>query len=259
MLPKTLGNHFKSEETLNDMNKHYIAPVNHVVVRPLDANVASGGLLRKDFVDEHMGLSVWGEVVSVPQELYFHRNSKAESYGQQMFMRMSLPWDTRIEIVPGDIVCFEYMVTLQPEEMVDGCYLIRYDELIAKQIKRRKVIDIDEYASRVEDAGYVLYPLNGYLLIEVGDDVNEVSGIKKSVEHNPSMTMGKVIAEGRPNDAYMLPDGRETTESFVGKVVCYKKAKATRMEVEEYAREGRKWSLYYTHRKNISLILDSHA
>jgi co-chaperonin GroES (HSP10) len=238
-------------------NPSYTVPVNHVLVRPLEkVDGLVGGVSAKDFVDEHMSLSVWGEVVAIPEHLYFHRNRKAESYGQQMFMRMSLPWDTRLEVVPGDIICFEYMVTLQPEEMVDGMYLIPYNELLAKRIKRRKVIEIDEYASRVEDAGHVLYPLNGYLLIQVDDDKNEVAGIKLAIEDNPSMTMGLVVAEGRPNDAYMLPDGKETTESFVGKTVCYKKHKATRMEVEEYSSLDTKWSLYYTHRKNISLILE---
>lgn len=253
------GATYKNAVTSHAMTK-YSVPVNHVLVRPLEkVGGQTHGIKSKDFVDEHMALSVWGEVVAVPKELYFHRTPKRESYGQQMFMRMSLPWDTRIEVVPGDIVCFEYMVTLQPEEMVDGMYLIPYNELLAKQIKRRNVIDVSEYASRVESAGYVLYPLNGYLLIQVDNDVNEVAGIKLAIEDNPNMTMGYVVAEGRPNNEYMLPDGRETTESFVGKTVCYKKHRATRMEVEEYAELNTKWSLYYTHRKNICLILGSNA
>ena len=247
-------------------NPSYTVPVNHVLVRPLEKvdGKCVGGVSAKDFVDEHMSLSVWGEVVAVPEHLYFHRNHKAESYGQQMFMRMSLPWDTRIEVVPGDIVCFEYMVTLQPEEMVDGMYLIPYNELLARKIPNQWMSlqdTMDMYkktgiliASTMP--GYCLYPLNGYLLIQVDDDKNEVAGIKLAIEDNPSMTMGRVVAEGRPNDAYMLPDGKETTESFVGKTVCYKKHRATRMEVEEYSSLDTKWSLYYTHRKNISLILE---
>lgn len=246
-------------------NPSYTVPVNHVLVRPLEkVDGLVGGVSAKDFVDEHMSLSVWGEVVAIPEHLYFHRNRKAESYGQQMFMRMSLPWDTRMEVVPGDIVCFEYMVTLRPEEMVDGMYLIPYNELLAKKVAgvRISVSEILDTYARLgvlfthSDQGYVLYPLNGYLLIQVDDDKNEVAGIKLAIEDNPSMTMGRVVAEGRPNDQYMLPDGKETTESFVGKTVCYKKHKATRMEVEEYSSLDTKWSLYYTHRKNISLILE---
>ena len=247
-------------------NPSYTVPVNHVLVRPLEkVDGRIGGVSAKDFVDEHMSLSVWGEVVAVPKDLYFHRNHKSESYGQQMFMRMSLPWDTRLEVVPGDIVCFEYMVTLQPEEMVDGMYLIPYNELLAKKepqwppFKAADVLDLYKRTGMlitVKYSGFHLYPLNGYLLIQVDDDKNEVAGIKLAIEDNPSMTMGRVVAEGRPNDQYMLPDGKETTESFVGKTVCYKKHKATRMEVEEYSSLDTKWSLYYTHRKNISLILE---
>lgn len=218
----------------------YIPAPNYVLVKPdADHETDRTGLVRRDFVDAHLKKSVTGTVVAVCEHLIYGWARSGEADGAADMTQASLQWDTDIEVKAGDRVLFHYMATIDPDRQVlAGHYLVRYDELTL----------------RLDDN----YPLNGYLLLQVGTERQEVAGLQV-VKSGPlaDMVSGRVIAEGKPLREYLLlEDSADFTASVVGKRVVYKKMRATRLEVEDWKTVGEgDWSLYKVHRRHIALII----
>lgn len=133
--------------------------VNRVLVRPDGDHTTSSGFFVPTEEQEQLHWSISGTVVEVPDDVFFfgkkakrllkkrcqHAYKKA-----RRLAGMSLQYGTEMELKPGDRVIYLYSAKYEPDtKEVDGCLVMDYDMLIAKQTP-------DGWR-----------PLNGFLLVSM--------------------------------------------------------------------------------------------
>lgn len=134
----------------------------------------------------------WGWVVKTPPRLFFNVFSPD----------LSMPWDTEMEILPGDKVWFNHIASLNSLniETEKGIYkFVPYDDLIVA-IRDNEVI-----------------PLNGNILLEeVKKEKASFLDFREDIDYH----RGIVRYAGKPNKAY-LSDVMDMTDVQPGDMITF--------------------------------------
>lgn len=212
----------------------------HVLVRPHKNNTDTKTVSVSDDFRPQFNFSVTGEVVSVLEqgdffcEQTYPEDDVITAIEKSQRRAMSITFDVPIEIKVGDMVVFPYFyhiksVTASEEHAVDGCFLIPYQELIAR-------VDADK-----------VYPLGGRV---IGLELQPEVGIVKLRRPRIGQQF-EIISEGcrvRRYADYGYPDKR--MGKLVGKKVSVFPGMAVAPEADLHKKLGDR-KLYFFHRRDI--------
>jgi len=229
------------------------AGLNHVIVAPIGSldYDTKAGIAVAEYIDTFLLSSCIGIVVDVG-EMYYGgwdlrvigpRPHGANIAKAQRINELSLEFDVDCEVKPGDIVLFKYIANTDADSEVNGNRIVKYDQLLA----------------RVDGPGASgVYPLNGYVFLEVRDHNYQVGGLRVTNFREPGW--GVVVAEGMLVRNYLYwpdQDGDPAIE-LKGKEVCFKNAMAVRIEHDGFrALEiETEYPLYYLNRLQINGYTD---
>lgn len=162
-------------------------PYDNVHIRPFPSDeirLKSGHILYLDTrFEEYLNAQTAGEVLDVPERLRFSRD----------FSRMSLDYDTDMELKVGDVVIYNYLSVSNARKlghvMDGGGVLIPYDKIYVA-IRDGKVI-----------------PINGVILVEPEQEkIRTFLHTPEQAKLN-SKQIGRVMYAGSPNRGYrQFPD-----------------------------------------------------
>ncbi|HEU5292935.1 MAG TPA: hypothetical protein VFU05_19950 [Cyclobacteriaceae bacterium] len=258
------------------MNPNQITiPSNFVLIKPdKDFTEYVVGQLRLEIGNDATSRaavqkwSVQGEVVKVPESLFYYYDEQMKYNGWQSIDYMSrkrnasLVYKTEIEVKPGDRVVFDYLQQMEvrkeqgwfEDESGQMYYLIKYDSIIA-------IIDGDD-----------LMPVNGHVIIE--ETKSEVEITENGPQYKDQLlifagstqlgTKGKfkrigvVRYSGKPLDGYMeFPLSMDfNNELCNGDLIIYNPIFAHKMEFDmQQTIKGRINQLRYIHRKDIYALV----
>lgn len=175
-----------------------VCGINYVLIRPEGDHDFLAGLLISGEWERERQWSVFGEVVAVPERLYFARHIDNHVIYNQFVSEHSLEFDADMELSVGDRVMFRYNVRMDEECIYhDGdsmLLMVRYDMIYM----------------RVTDD---IHPVNGWVFVRDGE----------------------VVAAGRPHRGYLHYPERLDFDVSVGDRVKYSPRRAVRVEVPEFA------------------------
>lgn len=208
-----------------------------VLVRPNPDTTTVAGVRLSVFADTHHFKNLVGVVEQVGPKGFFHgreidameemsRHVDFVSQRASLLSSVSMKYDVPIEVKEGDTVIFDWKYALEGEN------LMRYDDLYAK----------------VVDGG--IYPLNGFLLIEILD---AEEGSMKGLKIGEDMTSGIVVAQGCLVEGYLyhpVPD--VDMGDLTGRKVFFKKNAAVRLEDDIVNEFGGSKPWHRIHRNKIA-------
>jgi co-chaperonin GroES (HSP10) len=173
-----------------------------------------------------------GEIVKIPKRLIYDEDNITDS----------MLWKTEIEVLPGDIVWFDYLASLNCDEFVteENTYkILAYDSLwVAKR-------------------GNKIIPLNGYCLIKPRK--KKVSETLYTPDDDKlDLTCGTVSYLGRPNDRYIDPSDSDKIDVEVGDKVVFSRRYQLHpifLERSEYLAEFDEKFLLRVQRRDFALVI----
>jgi co-chaperonin GroES (HSP10) len=159
------------------------AGINYVLIRPDDDNDTMAGMKVYGEFDQHRSWSVFGEVVAVPERLFFMPMDGLNGYPASFLADNSLEWETEMELKVGDRVLYRYNIHMDDEGRYGGLLMIRYDMIYAK---------LDPFQ-----------PINGWVFLS-GDRVVAMGKPNKRYLYYPERTAGIT----KVGDRVMYGNGR---------------------------------------------------
>jgi len=157
--------------------------------------------------------SVIGRVVKLPPKLYYNPNDKSNS----------LPWDTDMELEIGDLVWFNFIESLNANEVdVDG-KIIRIIPFQDLYVAKREDFNANWHKEYREDAykTYETICLNGYVILEQVP-LPKISELDVVSEQKVYDDRGIVRYSGKPNRAYVDPRYSDNIEIQEGSLAYFR-------------------------------------
>lgn len=191
------------------------------------------GVLVKDEIDfSENHLKNYAKVVGVPGKHYWcgFDGKRSLSLRERFLYDVGLEYCVPMEVSEGDSVLFKHSsLYLEDEDpVIDGKLIVRYDNLIARI-----------------DSENALYPLNGYVLIEMQDRSDTLR-----FDVGYSMNSGIVAFEGKPLLGIKgSPDRIDWGDPIVGKKIYFERKRVFRIEMDDRNSFGGQYPLYAIHRK----------
>lgn len=173
-----------------------------------------------------------GLVVGVCGSLPYHGHNL--SVDDPSVQRKSMQFDVPIEVAVGDTVLFEWQA-LQAEWawVSDDLLLVRYDQLIMR-------------------TGVIPYPLNGRVLLEMDDKLQNGPLVENTWNLGVEMTTAVAVLAGCLVNSYLYwPNESDKEMDFNGKRVILSRNAAIRSQMDEYKTYGEKYPWYYCSRRDI--------
>lgn len=239
-----------------------------------DRITLAGGLslyLDTSYSARHTSTSC--KVVAVPDHLVF---------GHDLDVNVSCPYDTDIEVIPGDIVIVNFLAVWNAfNDYVPNCFtvdgeiyfFVKYQDLyVAKrewtetEIKIYKSVNQfrsifpqveddllrKENIIREDDKYFSIIPLNGVILTEPLDkEIKTNLIIPEYLKTKKKMTMSKAVYVGNPNKQYYRHEYPQDCEVRNGDYVITKTDCNLQLQPDEHANLDGKHIFWAIDRRNI--------
>ena len=189
--------------------------------------------------DEQYHYSVKGTVIDVPEKLIFREKPlipkpTPEDIKQMRELNaMSVSYNTDMDLAIGDRVLFSYRAHFEKESKVS---LMDYDLIVAKLDPIR--------------------PINGFLLVEMFEKPAFEEVLQDVFVYNEDQNdygYATVKYAAPPLKGYLdYPEAEDDPAIKEGSVVCFKKGRAVRMELDVHnSLTNKQSSLFRLHRKDV--------
>lgn len=156
---------------------------------------------------------VTGEVVKVPETLYYNQKDKSES----------LQWKTHMEVLPGDIAFFEYFAALMAlAGKVDPAQ--QYQEPKYLEYKGELYIFLKYDALMFVKREEKIIPVNGFMICEPIEKELKTSSnliLPKSLQKKESNKFAKVYYVGSTNDEYLDGKYKDVEDIKPGNIILF--------------------------------------
>lgn len=170
---------------------------------------------------------VYGEVVKVPDKLYFKKNNTVYKSGQMM-------WKTDIDIKPGDMVWFDYLTALSAlGSVINPMAQFSSDKYVLTEDGQLYIfVHYEQLYMRVRDGKETM--LNGYMLLEKFSDTSD-KFMFFQVKDRAKIKLcnfARVINVGKKNHGYYGKEKDADVEK--GEIVVLKGLKMREVEKSEH-------------------------
>lgn len=250
---------------LSDLSERFYIPWNYVLVKPVDNTKIKTKSGFEFFIDtsweKEKTAATTGEVIALPQKLYFNGNklkkpSRISEFMKQSLIKTSVDYDTDIEIEKGDFIHWHYLQIGSAQEVGafisvfngvrhETYYFIKYDRIFCWESEA------------------LISPVNGYVFVaieaakpkEQTTDSGLVLVSLEEKEKNKNWGQGVVKFAGQPLRGYLqYPTDVDTNQLSVGDKVYFPKFRRAKVGQDTMIATSGAYDLHRLHRRDIHFI-----